>query len=277
MQCDIDIINDSSINSEIEVLYVSAKAMLSLGFKNFTFKINDRRIISKIITLSGFDVELVNDISIIIDKIDKIGIEGVKEELLIKEFKKENVEMLIEKLISINKFGLKYLYSIEIDSNILNDLNIVINTINELSDGLFNAVFDINIIRGQGYYTSMVFELYMDGFSGACGGGGRYDNMIGKILNVDVPAVGFSLGFERLFMIFIENKMYADKRNNLALLYNKDDSFINLIKYQEDLIKDYNVSLIEKRKNMSFQLKNLKENGYDYFLLFNEKVIREIE
>lgn len=275
-QCDIDIINDASINAEIEVLYVSAMAMLNLGFKNFKIKINDRRILNSIILFAGFKKEEVNDVSISVDKVDKIGLDGVKNELIEKKYNKARVENLVRILEDVKNNGLDTLNKYSVSNNVIDNVKNIISAIKELSNNEFEIEFDINIIRGQGYYTATVFEIYVEGFAGACGGGGRYDEMIEKMINRSVPAVGFSLGFERLFLIISEKNMLKKQTPLLALIYEENDDFKEVIKYANKLQKEYNVNALKRRNNFSYQLTNLKENGYNKYVLFSTKKIETI-
>ena len=111
-------------------------------------------------------------------------------------------------------------------------------------------LFDISIVRGQGYYTGTVFEYYTNGFSGAIGGGGRYDTMIGKITGQDVPAVGGSIGFEPVTMLIKERGLTFDMKQNLALIYDTDDNIVEVYNTKKDLTEKYNVSLFIRPKNM---------------------------
>lgn len=275
-QCDIDIINEPSIKAEIEVLYVSAKTMLNLGFKNFVFKINDRRILNEIIIIAGFKIEDIDDICISIDKFDKVGLTGVKKEMLDKNYSEEKIDLFLSILEEIKQQGIETLDKFNINKEFVNDVKTIVNTLNELSKKEFETVFDINIIRGQGYYTTSVFEVYADGFDGAVGGGGRYDEMIQKISNKEVPAVGFSLGFERLFLIIDVDKIIADEKELVALIYEEKDSFLDVLKLVDEMSLTYNISAIEKRKNFGFQLLNLKDNGYLKYMFYDTKKIEEI-
>lgn len=275
-QCDIDIINESSIKAEIEVLYVSAKALLNLGFKNFTFKINDRRILNEIILNAGFKEENISDICISVDKIDKVGLEGVRNELISKKYNENKLDLFLKNLTLVKEKGISSLSKLKVNQEVIDDLKEIIDTINLLSYDKFEIVFDINIIRGQDYYTTSVFEIYAQGFEGAVGGGGRYDNMIEKMVGRNVPAVGFSLGFERLFLIIDKKEIVKDEKEFLALLYEPQDSFLEVIKKMEAISDKYNVNAIEKRKNFGYQLLNLKANGYSKYMLFSEAAIETI-
>ena len=126
----------------------------------------------------------------------------------------------------------------------------VISSLNKITNNRYNVEFDISIIRGQGYYTGTVFEFYSEGLTSAIGGGGRYDKMVGKITGVDVPAVGVSMGFERISLILLEQGKVFDSKQNLALIYDEEDDIVEVFEIKEKLMNKYNVSLFKRAKNM---------------------------
>ena len=274
-QCDIDILGDESVNADIEVVYVSALTLLNLGFENFRYKISDRRILNSLIVSCGFNSEDCSDVCICLDKADKIGLDGVREELISKGFSEECVSKIIFAVTDIFEFGISALKNYEIDKNAVENVTNIVNTLNSLSQGKFNAEFDISVVRGQGYYTSSVFEVYLDGFNGACGGGGRYDNMIGTFTGNKTCAVGFSLGFERLCMLLTENNNIAFKQK-LALIYFAENNFADVVKKQTALQNNFDVLSVKKQKNFSFQLEKLKSMGYTQFIFFDSEEIKNI-
>ena len=272
-QCDIDILGDKSINAEIELLTCAGQALVNLGFKDFIFKVNNRKILNKLIILNGFKDYQCEQICIILDKFDKIGYDGVKNEMLLEEFNADCVNSLIDTISDIKENGFDALYKYIDDCEDLQNVKDIIKNVNSLSNNLFTTCFDISIIRGQGYYTDCVFEVYLDGFEGACGGGGRYDNMINKITKQPCPAVGFSLGFERLFAIFAENDFCMNLRPKLALIYNKNDDFVDVKRYADSLTDDYDVAIFPKANNLGHQLQLLKENCFTDFVLYGNNEI----
>ena len=274
-QCDIDIINDESVNSEIEIIYVAGQTLLNLGFKDFTFKISDRRLLNEILANIGFDRDSFADICISVDKLEKIGLEGVKTELIKKEYDNDKVTKLIGDLTNIKTKGINGLKELKLNDNVISEVETIVNNSNDLANGKYQVEFDINIIRGQGYYTASVFEVYLSGFDGASGGGGRYNDMIEKLNGFNVPAVGFSFGFERLFIIISENNLLMEKKEKLALIYEEDD-FSEVVKLMEEYSAQFNVTTIKRRKNFGYQLTNLKENGYTKYVLFKEKIIENL-
>lgn len=275
-QCDIDILGDPSINAEIELLLCGGEALVCLGFKNFVFKINNRKILTQLILNNGFYLNQCNDICVVLDKYDKIGYEGVKNELLMENYQPEKVTSLIETIVDIKENGFDALSNYIEENQDVRDLKKLIETVNSYSNGLYSACFDISIIRGQGYYTDCVFEAYLDGFEGACCGGGRYNKMIGKITKTDCPAVGFSIGFERIFTIISENDFCMNATPKVAVVYTKNDDFIDVKRYADSLKDNYEVTIVPKMNNLGHQLTLLKDNCFAYFVIFGENELKEL-
>lgn len=275
MQCDIDIIGSSSPSCEVELIHTTAKALLALGMNGFTVKVNDRRILRALLTKLGFAEDSLDSVCITFDKLDKIGLDGVRAELTDKDFDGEVTERFAEMFSSPVTLGrIK-----EICGDALTaDAEFIINASRELADGRYGVEFDISLVRGQGYYTGAVFEIVSDKFRGSVAGGGRYDNLIGKFTGENVPAVGFSIGFERIFAIMSEEKnALPQAKKRIALIFDKDD-VVNAVRTAETLRETYEVTLAEKPKKLSKYLDRLAENGYSGFCFAdNTDEIRELK
>ena len=268
MQCDIDIIGNDSRDAEIELILTTTKALNRVGLKNYTVKINDRRILKSIFSYTGFDDADNEKLAIIFDKLDKIGIDGVKAELEENSFDKN----AIDKFIGLFENGSLTLDSIAdvCDAEYVNDLKYIIDTVDKASNRTIPVEFTPSLVRGQGYYTGTIFEVAADGYSGAVAGGGRYDNLIGKFLNEDIPAVGFSIGFERIFGILMEqNYAIPDRKKRIAVFYDKDN-YADALAYAENLRDEYMVSVIARPKKLGKFLNKLEQNEFDGFAVFGE-------
>ncbi len=276
IQCDIDILGDPTINAEIDVINTTAKTFLNLGFKNFVCKLNDRRILSDIILGTGFSADSECDVCVVLDKLDKIGIDGVTAELIERGFDEAKVSALMEKIAKIQESGIESLEDFGVRREVVDSVKQILSTTNALSGGNYNIKFDISIVRGQGYYTGAVYEFYMEGFSGACGGGGRYDNMVEKMTGKKVPAVGFGLGFEPTCMLINEMGLLKAEDKLIACVYYPEDDFTEVLKYVEELNQTNNVSAVPAKKNLGFQLQTLKANGFTHFVTLKDKQIKEI-
>ncbi len=274
-QCDIDIIGSASSNCEIELILTTAKALKAIGINNFRIKINDRRILRELLLSMGFENEQLDSVCIVFDKMDKIGVEGVVSELNEKGYDSAVVakfeSFLMSKEFGIDSIG-KYLNNTEAVDNVKN----IIDSVSAISDNSIEMVFDISLVRGQGYYTGTVFEVESVDFKGAIGGGGRYDNLIGKFTGESIPAVGFSIGFERIFAILMDQGCTKlDSVKKVAVLY--EDNFIEAAKYADELRKEYQVAMFERPKKTGKFLNKLQEQGYyGYYIYGQSEAINEL-
>lgn len=266
IQCDIDIIGSESTDSEIELILTTTKALDVIGLKNYKVKLNDRRLLRAVLQSFGFAENDLDSVCITFDKMDKIGLTGVVEELTEKGFAKDAVDNF-EKFLSEGDFTLESLKSRLEDKTPAESLEHIIDTVNELTGNAFELVFDLSLVRGQGYYTGTVFEVESIDFKGAVAGGGRYDHLIGKFLNEDIPAVGFSIGFERIFGILMNNGISIEQRaDKIAVVY-EDGQLKDAVKAADALREQGKIaSLYIKPKKLGKFLNKLEERGYDGFL-----------
>ena len=270
VQCDIDILGDSSVNAEVELIDVTANAMLSIGFKDFYININDRRILRNMLETMGFLPESIDSVCITFDKLDKIGADGVKAELQEKQFDKKAIDALVD-FIQQGEITLDNVISRCSDATIGDDLKYIIQTAKKVSGGKYDVKYCPNLVRGQGYYTGAVFEIASPLFSGAIGGGGRYDNLIGKFTGQSIPAVGFSIGFERICSILLEqNYQIPGAKERCALLYDDSADFAKIMNMAQSLRKDYNVAVFKKAKKMGPQFDMLEKQGFTKFAVLKD-------
>ena len=275
-QCDIDILGDSSPLCEVELLYSYMCAYSRLGFKNVTIKVNDRRALNQIIVGCGFAEDKVIEICVSLDKLDKIGYEAVASELVANGFETANVQKLmasIEKIktASSNAESFEMLKAVGVSEEVVASLEKIINTASNFKvDETFKIVYDVTIIRGQGYYTGTVFEVYDEEFGRAIGGGGRYDKMIEKFAGVSIPAVGASIGLYSVVMLMIERKAKTLSKK-LALVYDKNSSYDDIMKAKIELInKGFDVSTFAFPKNFNNFADKIKQNGYNQIVKISD-------
>ncbi|MBE6036254.1 MAG: histidine--tRNA ligase [Clostridiales bacterium] len=264
-QCDIDIIGDESSRAETELIHTTAKALKALGFTDFTVRINDRRILTGLILTAGFQPEDVGSVCITFDKLDKIGAEGVKKELLEKGYPENVVEKFAGSLLAGGISDLSAAGELCGNPEAAAGLAAIMDRAKTLAAGSYNVEYDPSLVRGMGYYTGTIFEIASPKFKSSIAGGGRYDKMIGKYLGEDIPAVGFSIGFERIFEILSESEEipFALGKDRLALLYNAEDDFIEVIKKAEELrAEGYAVATMVKAKKLGKQFTNLEKDGF---------------
>lgn len=269
VQCDIDIIGSDSTDSEIELILITTKALNAIGMKNFKVKVNDRRLLRAILLQMGFEESDLDSVCITFDKMDKIGLEGVTAELTDKGFAASAVESF-EGFLSKNDFSLASVKEMLTDKTPAESLENIIATVNQLSGNAYDVVFDLSLVRGQGYYTGTVFEVESIDFKGAIAGGGRYDNLIGKFLNQSIPAVGFSIGFERIFSIIMQNGIdgidIADAPKKIAVMYEEGNVKAAYETAEKHRAQGYICSLYVKPKKMGKFLNKLEERGYKGFI-----------
>ena len=262
VQCDIDILGDKSPNAEIELIDVTARALLKIGFSGFTVNINDRRVLRAMLAGMGFAADALDSVCISFDKMDKVGADGVKAELLEKQMPEAAV-LALDGFLRGGDFTLDRVAAACGDGSLTAELRYVIAESERVAAGRYAIAYSPNLVRGQGYYTGMVFEVSCPTFSGAVAGGGRYDHMLGKFLGQEVPAVGFSIGFERVCSILLEQGyQIPGAKKRLALLYQSGADFAAVLAKAETLRGEYDVTVLAQGKKMGKQFAALEAAGY---------------
>lgn len=269
VQCDIDILGSSSENCEIELINTTTKALFNIGLSNFKVKINDRSLLNNILIKNGFSKDELASVCITLDKLDKIGIDGVKSELIEKGFAQSAIDNLYS-LFSKQPITLDSVKELCGENEAITRLENILIAVNKISGGSYEIVYDITLVRGQGYYTGTVFEIESIDFKGAIAGGGRYDNLIGKFIGETVPAVGFSIGFERIFSILTQNGYsIPNNKKRIAVLYDSDSFYDANVKADEFRAK-YNVVMYERPKKLGKFIDKLENGNCDGFFNFGQ-------
>ena len=268
MQCDIDVIGDSSPECEIELIAVTAKALMALEIGQFTVRVNDRTVLNALLASCGFSAEQLPSVCVSFDKLDKIGAEGVVEELNEKGYDKACVDKFAE-ILGLLPLDIEKVREIVGDEATAR-LSGIIAASRIIADGKYGIEFDISLVRGQGYYTGTVFEVRSENFGSSVAGGGRYDKLIGKFIGEEIPACGFSIGFERIFSILSDMKRKASVKEKIAVLY--EENFLDAYKKAEELRENYDVSLFKKPKKMKSFLDRLQAGGYVGFAYEDGKI-----
>ena len=278
MQCDIDILGEPTNLAEIELILATTTLLGKLDFKNFTIRINDRRILKAMAAYSGFAPESYDTVFIILDKMDKIGLEGVREELEKEGFDKACVDKYLAMFEEITNDvqGVRYVKEkLEgvLEPEYADGLEMIMNSVDAVKAADFKLAFDPTLVRGMSYYTGPIFEISMDEFGGSVGGGGRYDEMIGKFTGNNTCACGFSIGFERIIMLLMERGFQVPQiGTKKALLIEKNmpaEGMMKVLKQAEEDRKNGSVVTIAvMKKNKKFQKEQLKEEGYEEIVEF---------
>lgn len=283
-QCDIDILGEASNLAEIELILATTKALSEIAKgKHFAVRINDRRILMAMALYAGYDEDNIGNVFIILDKMDKIGMDGVKKELTeldgeekcskylsLFEGLKDNTDAVLSLKDKLKGF---------IEDGVLESLCEIMDTVLEVNTNDFSLVFDPTLVRGMGYYTGTIFEVGMEGFSGSVAGGGRYDKMIGRFTGNDTPACGFSIGFERIITILLDAGFkIPDESRKIAFLYEKNidgNVLKDILKEASSLRESGNIVLVSKmNKNKKFQKEGLEKQGYTEFKEFYREALK---
>ncbi len=280
MQCDIDILGEASNLAEIELILATTTTLGRLGFKDFKIRINDRKILKAMAAYSGFPEEEYDNVFITLDKMDKIGTDGVSEELVKAGYSKDCVDKYMDLFTSAEgKDALTGLTVIAdkigdfLDRETLEGLKEIISSVDATKTAEFETVFDPTLVRGMSYYTGTIFEVSMPQYGGSCGGGGRYDKMVGKFLGQDTPACGFSIGFERIIMIMMdEGFKIPGESDKVAFLIEKGIGGERLseiiLEAQKLRGEGRQVLVVRMNKNKKFQKQQLTDQGYEEFKEF---------
>ena len=272
MQCDIDILGEPSNLAEIELILATTSLLGKLDFNNFTIRINDRRFLKAMAAYSGFEEKDYDSVFITLDKMDKIGLDGVAAEMKENGYAEESVEKYLQlfKEITGDVEGVrecKEKLQGFLPEDAADSLEMIITSVESAKEADFRMLFDPTLVRGMSYYTGTIFEISMDEFGGSVGGGGRYDKMIGKFTGQDTPAVGFSIGFERIVMLLMESgyKVPTSKEKK-AFLIEKNMPKEGMLKVLDLAKKERaagrQVMIMNMKKNKKFQKEQLAEQGY---------------
>ncbi|MBR4994391.1 MAG: histidine--tRNA ligase [Lachnospiraceae bacterium] len=281
MQCDIDILGEPSNLAEIELILATTSTLGKLGFKNFNIRINDRRILKAMAKYAGFAEESYDSVFITLDKMDKIGVEGVEAELKEQGFDEKG----IARYLDLFKEGANDLKTIVgkigdcLDEGVYDNLSEIIESVESTKSAEFNMVFDPTLVRGMSYYTGTIFEIEMPEFGGSCGGGGRYDEMVGKFTGNNVPACGFSIGFERIVLLLLESGFKIPERpKKVAFLIEKGVKGEKLCEVigeaQKERLNGTQVLVVRMNKNKKFQKEQLIAEGYEEFKEFYKEALK---
>lgn len=275
MQCDIDILGEPGILAEIELITATTTLLGKIGFEKFTIRLNNRKMLKAMAAYSGFAEKDYDNVFITLDKMDKIGLEGVAEDLAGQGYPKENVDrylVLFEKTAS-DAEGVRFLKDTlgeHLETGVAEDLITIMESVNATKSADFKIIFDPTLVRGMSYYTGPIFEISMDEFGGSVGGGGRYDEMIGKFTGQNIPACGFSIGFERIVMLLLEREYQVPaKGQKTAFLVEKNmpkERLLAILKQaNERRRKGEQINIAIMKKNKKFQKEQLEKEGYTVF------------
>ena len=275
MQCDIDILGEPTILAEIELITATTTLLGKIGFEKFTIRLNNRKMLKAMAAYSGFEEKDYDSVFITLDKMDKIGLDGVAEDLVSQGFAKESVDKCLDLFAKVSEdvAGVRFLKDTlgdYLEAGVAEDLETIMNSVDATKSADFKIAFDPTLVRGMGYYTGPIFEISMDEFGGSVGGGGRYDEMIGKFTGQNTPACGFSIGFERIVMLLLEKDYQIPKQGEkIAYLVEKNmpsDKMLKILQQaNEKRAQGELINIAIMKKNKKFQKEQMEKEGYTVF------------
>jgi histidyl-tRNA synthetase len=277
-QCDIDIIGGQAPYDEVELVTVTLEVLGKMGIRDAMVRVNDRRLLSAFIAQAGISTDLTGRALVELDKMDKIGVDGVRVQLLESGFEPNAVDSFIGLVQRIeNCLPNQRLAKAKEDlgtlvpEHVFSDLSTVIDATQVALKNGNSIVFDPFLVRGMGYYTGIVFEIVVSQFSGSIAGGGRYDKLIGNLSGVDATACGFSIGFERLVGVLGDKNEVADQDRKVAVFFNAEtDPVEEVLAIVQKLRADGAIaSMYVVPKNMKATLARLKQVGFNEFGFFS--------
>ena len=302
-QCDIDVLGESSMLAEIELITATSTLLGKLGFNGFTVRLNHRRLLKAMAEYCGFAQESGEKVFIILDKMDKIGPEGVTAELVAAGLSPDAVEAYMdffkpragENLLDLCAGKLLAKTGGEdggMDENgggdaapggeiadAVEDMRTVmacIDTVKESIPADFQLVFDPTLVRGMGYYTGPIFEIALKEFGSSVAGGGRYDELVGSFTSLRAPACGFSIGFERIVSVLMDRGFAVPSPGKkIAFLAEKglaeEELCAMLLEAGRLRSQGTRVLVAGKNKNSKYQREQLEKEGYTEVRNFNKR------
>ena len=233
---------------------------------------------------SGFAETDFDSVFIILDKMDKIGLDGVARELEACGYQKENIDKYLALFRGFQETDESLAFIEEklsgfLDEEVQTSFREIIDSVTATKGDFFKLVFDPTLVRGMSYYTGTIFEIAMPELGASCGGGGRYDKMVGRFTGKDVPACGFSIGFERIILILMESGFQVPSQNRkIAYLVEKGvakEALCDVIREAQETRKDGTQVLVARmNKNKKFQKEQLIAEGYEEFREFYKNPIK---
>ena len=277
-QCDIDIIGDNSVMAEIELIAATSGALhrifAEVGVSGFTVHIGDRRILRAMARSAGFSEEEYDDVFIILDKMDKIGLDGVREDLLANGYAEDKVDRYVGyfrlyqegKAEDVASF-IESTCADAIEEGAAKDLELIMSAARAMISEDITLKFDPTLVRGMSYYTGTIFEISIDNYSFSIAGGGRYDRMVGRFCGQDAPACGFSIGFERIVTILKDLNWKEEgagaKKAYLVDMKGAAGRVTEVFgKAAAERADGMTVVVQPLKKNAKFQVETLEKSGY---------------
>ncbi|MGV3569748.1 MAG: histidine--tRNA ligase [Ramlibacter sp.] len=274
IQCDVDILGMEAPYAEIDVLLAAGSCLEAIGLRNFTVRINHRAILTAMCQRVGVAPELHGKALISLDKLDKIGVDEVLAEIATLGADTARLRPLLEAVQAGDTAPAGFVrdFALDLDPAVVGELQATIARVQELRTGSWKIAFDPTLVRGMGYYTGAVFEVAHPDFAFSLGGGGRYDNMVGRFLGRQVRACGFSVGFERLMLALTDADIYgAAAVERVAVLYDRPETAAAAYGAAEAARGEgAAATVLPSEKKLGRQIERLRELGYQRVLIVGE-------
>lgn len=276
VQCDIDVIGGTAPLVETELILVTTEALSKVGISGAKVRLNDRRILTGMVAHAGIPSERTGLALVILDKLDKLGQDGVRQAYYDEGFEVEQVEALLEFTSQVSALpeaerlsATMKLLGQRVPAEVGAELEAMVKGVQASIASGCSLSFDPFLVRGMGYYTGAVFEISHPDFSGSVAGGGRYDKLVGKLSGTDAPACGFSIGFERIASLLLDQavKAESERKNKVAVFVPQEAQVGTELMQQIHQLQQAGsvVSLFELPKNLKHSLERLKLAGYTSF------------
>jgi len=273
-QCDIDVIGEPSVLAEAELIEATSEALAAIGLTGTTIRVSDRRFLAALAAECGVPADSWDIFFITLDKLDKIEWDGVRAELVGLGFDAARVSVVVDKIqglmdVPAGELATALTQTVPgLDDNVIADLSATAASLDLLAAKRpLSWQFDPTLVRGMGYYTGQVFEIIHPGMTGSVAGGGRYDKLIGRSLGHDVPACGFSIGFERIVDLLSAELA----RDAVAVLVEADVPVADALEVARDLraagVPGGVVEVVRRSGKFGAQLKRLETAGFSGFVL----------
>ncbi|AYF78505.1 histidine--tRNA ligase [Nocardia yunnanensis] len=270
-QCDIDMIGEPTVLAEAELIEATTAALAAVGLTDVTVRLSDRRFLSALATDAGLSEDTWDRFFIALDKLDKIGWDGVRAELDKLGFSADSINTALDKISSLQDIPVEKLADTltatvpSLADDVVADLAATTASLDALArQRPLKWEFDPTLVRGMGYYTGQIFEITHPEMSSSVAGGGRYDKLIGRSLGKDVPACGFSIGFERIVGLLTDDI----QRNATAVLTESDVPISDALTVARSLRSaDRVIEVVRRSGKLGAQLKRLQSSGFSTFVL----------
>ena len=282
-QCDIDTIGEPSVLAESELLEGTLAALGAIGIDRVTVRVNDRRLLAAIAAEAGVAVEALGSFYVTLDKLDKIGWQGVKSELAGRGYD-EIVGGRCEEIIGLLASAETPVEAVDraadllprlpeaVPADLVTTFEALERIISAEAARGHDARLDATIVRGMGYYTGQIFEFAHPDAPSSIAGGGRYDDLIGRSLGKAVPACGISIGFDRV----VEMASFATPDLGVAVLYGDDEPATDVLETARRLRSSGgSAALVVRRGQTRLQLEALKTEGYTSFVVVEAGSVTE--